>query len=128
MEGDESDDLSNKPTQKLMKVYRYQYHNGVRWEQPQQYPLYGSRRQVTQWVFDRPLKEMSLTLCMFSPDEFSKFPYPPTLTTLKVEMGYSVKVSFNLGVILKALPLLEHFRGVKGVRSRNTTGDNSFSV
>lgn len=114
IERDESDDVSNKMTQKLMKDYQYHYHNGVRREQSQQYPLCGGRRQATRRVFDRPLKEMGLTLRMFSPDEFSKFPYPPTLTTLKTELGYSVKVSFNLGVILKALPLLEHFRGLKG--------------
>lgn len=116
MEGDESNDLSKKPAQKLMKDYQYHFHNGVRRQQPQQYALYGSRRQFTQWVFDRPLKEMTLAIYMFSPDEFSRFPYPPTLTTLKIEMGYSVQNSFNLGMILKALPLLEHFHGVKGDR------------
>ncbi|KAF9151139.1 hypothetical protein BG015_007031 [Linnemannia schmuckeri] len=113
VEGDEPDDVFNKPVQKLMKDYQYHYHNGVRRQQPQQ-SMYGSRRQVTQWVFERPLKEMSLTLCLFSPEEFNKFPYSPTLTTLKIEMGHSTKILFNLGTILEALPFLEHFHGLKG--------------
>ncbi|KAG0216134.1 hypothetical protein BGX33_000471 [Mortierella sp. NVP41] len=122
--GDEANSIfnfPNRPAQKLMTTYLQLYQDGggeeVIPKKRGQYS-FGIRRNFQQHqlhsIFYHPLKELEAVFYRFARDEYNLFPYPKSLTTLKIEMGYSLESNFSLQFILKALPLLEYFHGVKG--------------